>query len=1574
VALGGWQAIVDAPVWVALVLKITAVLLAAWLAHLALKRTNPRWRVFLWRVTAVGLTALPAIAWLLPALKIHVRQPPPVEAAAVTTASKAPPADGTAAARVPSGLPKDLSEGQPATLSPPLGSGAGGEGGSETGQLENVPPRTALAPAPSAQQSKTGRQTQPLLTAANAQSSPLAVWLGGIAVLTLRLCVGHYRMGRMVQSAEEPTPWVRGECLRVAEALGCRTRVRLLQSADVPSPVLCGLRRPLLLLPARMCDDSYCQDMPGILAHELTHVRSHDVLWNVALHSISIVLWFHPLAWRMRKAHLAACELVCDAVSASFVGDVAGYCRTLARIAVDACASLPAIGIAMARVSNVSRRLAALRKKVFSRPLRRRRVVGFGLVALLAVAALGALQFALAAPPPAEPAAGAEKAEPRPPEKQAKPAEDADSVPKTASLRVRVVDEAGKPLAGAKLTAAYLRHKADYTTDAEGKATVAAPGPNRLFLSLIAHADGYPPVRKWWRNESGTDLIPDEFTFNFERGRTIGWVVRNEQGQPIQGVKVRLAISSKKYEDSNMCLALWDSVFLTDAEGRWHLDHVPAKIDSMAAGLQHPDYISDRGLAEISAAEQRQVEDRTAVMVMKKGLPVSGTVTDPQGKPVAGAAVTAGDYSPNQPGVSTDPQGHYRFASLAPGGTVLTVTRPGLAPALRSIDVQAQMEPVDFHLEKGNTLRVRVVDKEGKPIRGVFVTPETWRGRRVLYGLGIGGRTDAEGRWAWTWAPDDAVQTDFGLTGYVNYMPIRRLPLAPQEAEHVVTLSPALAISGRVVDAQTKQPIPSFRVIQGARYEGSFENDVSWDRREMFEGKSGQYKLMITQPALAHLLRIEADGRQPAVSREFKDDEGSVTCDFALSKGKVLDVTVRLPDGKPAAGAEVCLCPEEAGKLYHMATFVKHGRFTHQDAPGMTVGPDGRLPIQPQDDGFLLIVVHDQGFAQTTSTELVAKPEITLTAWARLEGVVRRGTKPVAGAKLVVDVAGPFDARWAFLNFQDQAETDADGEFVFPKLKPGKWRVRRLPADQGTLAEKEKSVELAPGETVHLTLGGTGRPVIGRIEWPGGKQPEGDLSQIGVGIQPKLPEIPIAPKEVSDQGPEAARAWRKQWQASEEGRKWTEQAERHFAGAQHGVVDGNGSVRIEEVRPGEYSLNVEVRAKGETLPWEQLLYVRYACSFSVPEIPGGVSDEPLDLGVVKLREISRPEPPPAAVKPPPPQAAGEKTVGQLQDNPELLRYIAVTFKQNKEKIRTWQGKATIENRSLSQQGAVGQAYSATAAFVFDGPRKSVRWNTTLDTWTQIRDGQEEPQPVPQISNGMVTPEGFYRVASGGSSGWPVDPARRPLTMTIDAVGRDRFQPQLFDFNPLFYFGTSRGELPRELSRPVARAETDAERADRASATPLSVKSEDGHPTINVAPEPMRSKVTREGDQVTIDSSLAELSLSVRYTISLKHGCNVTGSDEVRPGSSREQHWTYELRDGIWLPNNWSETVRRKDSPDNQRTVTFVENFVNRPVEPGAFSLPRLGLQRGDKVQDKRTQPADVPRGAMPWNEYQYQGE
>ncbi|MHB1037353.1 MAG: carboxypeptidase regulatory-like domain-containing protein [Pirellulales bacterium] len=1510
-ASGGLQTLADAPASVVFVLKITAFLSAAWLAHLALAWANPRWRVLLWRATAVGLIALPAIAWVLPALEIQVQQPPVEEAVLPAAPAPAQPAAGHSSPGMFSG--KLAAEPAPLVPEEPV------EWPAEASSLPQTSQTEVPAPAPS----ESSLVSWPTVL--------LAVWLAGVGLLALRWSIGHYRIGQMVRGAKQAPPAIRDECLRVARAVGCPNGVDVRQSALVESPLVCGFLRPVLLLPPRMCEHAYREDVPAILAHEMTHVRFHDLVWNAALNLVAIALWLHPLAWRVRRAHLAACELVCDGVSADFVGSVADYCRTLARVAVESVTASSAAGIAMARTSSVSRRLAALRRKVFHKPLRGRSVVGFALAVLVGVAALGALRFAMAASEPEDAAASAAK----PDEKAAaegkkQSATATDSQPKTGSMLVRVVDESGKPLGGTKLTVSSPDHKADYTMDVEGKATVVVPTPNAKYLSLIVSPEGYPPVRKWWPNNASNDTIPAEFTFAYEKGRTIGGVVRDEQGKPIPGVRVALGMWAQRYAQAGMSLDLSASPVKTDAEGRWHLNHAPQEIGGMVVGLEHPDYIREID-HPVSEAEKLTIEDSTSVMVMKKGIPVSGTVTDPDGKPVANAKVSLG----SQPSVRTDQKGQYRVASLAPGETLLTVVSPGLAPALSRIKVQPGMNPVDSRLEKGKTLRVRVVDKSGKPLEGIDVAPDTWRAQNTVRGLGVGGKTDRGGRWTWTWAPSDAVGMRISKTGFMS---VDGLSLTPQEAEHVVTLSPAIAISGKVVDADTKQPIPSFHVIPGIQLAASGYRNLSWIRVDVVEGKNGRYELLRPEPSLAYSVRIEAEGYRPAVSRAFKSDEGNATCDFSLSKGHKLNVMVLLPDGKPAADADVRLCLEEPAEAKGLLT-VKNGRFSDPYSAGSTrkVGADGRLLIEPQESEFVLMVLHEQGIAQTTSQELVANPKLTLTAWARLEGVVRQGTKPVPSAKLVVETAGASDPKWPFLRFDDQTMTDAEGKFALTKLKPRKVYVsaREVPTVPSRVIEKvieQKTVDLAPGQTLKITLGGAGRPVVGRIVWPHGEPPDnGDLSRIQASASLKLPARPSPPKAILDQGPDAVRAWLTQWSQSEEGKAWQTRAvqQEQAVPRPKASVDRDGALRIEAAVSGPYTLSVSIKLKEDLLPWEQTRSVIYHCEFSVPEIPGGVSDEPLDLGNLTLQGEAPRELPAGPVKPPAPQRAGEKSVGGLRDNLELLRYVLMTCRQNQAKIRTWQGKATIASREAYETRAIGVDYSANAQFVFDRARKSVRWNTTLEQWTVSRKGVKEPQPVPQISNGMQTPAGFYRVDQGDS---PVNPARRPLPLTIDSpdVSFGRMQ---YDFNPLHYYSLDPpyGSLVELLSNYLART---------------------SEPAIAMI------KVIREGDLVTIEQLR-----SASYSISLSQGCNPVRYISQLSQSTRECHWTYELRDGIWLPKTWTETIHEQNTRDLERKVTFVENRVNQPVEPEAFSLSRLGLKPGDNVDDRRT-----------GQKYQYEGK
>ena len=67
-------------------------------------------------------------------------------------------------------------------------------------------------------------------------------------------------------------------------------------SGDVSSPVTFGVRRPVVLLPARFPEfDAPMRE--AILCHEILHVRRRDWLFAVVEELVRAVFWFHPAIW-----------------------------------------------------------------------------------------------------------------------------------------------------------------------------------------------------------------------------------------------------------------------------------------------------------------------------------------------------------------------------------------------------------------------------------------------------------------------------------------------------------------------------------------------------------------------------------------------------------------------------------------------------------------------------------------------------------------------------------------------------------------------------------------------------------------------------------------------------------------------------------------------------------------------------------------------------------------------------------------------------------------------------------------------------------------------------------------------------------------------------------------------------------------------------------------------------------------------------------------------------------------------------------------------------------------------------
>ena len=193
------------------------------------------------------------------------------------------------------------------------------------------------------------------------------------------------------------------------------------------------------------------------------------------------------------------------------------------------------------------------------------------------------------------------------------------------------------------------------------------------------------------------------------------------------------------------------------------------------------------------------------------------------------------------------------------------------------------------------------------------------------------------------------------------------------------------------------------------------------------------------------------------------------------------------------------------------------------------------------------MIVHPSGFAHIKSTpDWDLTRIIHLQPWSRVEGTFRVGKSPAANVPIRLEVADVFsygpDVPSIFNHHP--ATTGPDGRFVLDRVIPGRGFIGRnilLTVDDGA-AEVASActipADFPAGKTVHIDLGGTGRPVVGKLQPPEGFTGKVRWNFAGIQVEPVRAEP------------------------------------RRAAPASHVTVDRDGSFRIDDVPAGDYSLTV----------------------------------------------------------------------------------------------------------------------------------------------------------------------------------------------------------------------------------------------------------------------------------------------------------------------------------------------------------------------------------------------------------------
>ena len=704
---------------------------------------------------------------------------------------------------------------------------------------------------------------------------------------------------------------------------------------------------------------------------------------------------------------------------------------------------------------------------------------------------------------------------------------------------------------------------------------------------------------------------------------TVGGVVVDEAGQPVADAKISVDVRFYRRNKDVKLLAVSRKI-TTNAKGEWHFDYVPASESEVFIAINHPEYGPWRKRINRSVFEVKANARPAAKITLGQGLNITGSVTDEDGKPVAGALIRTKFLNEIRE-AETDEFGVYLLSGCEPRVTRDVASAKGRELEVKEVRVAPEMEPDDFVLKPGGKNRVRVVDEDGKGIPKARIFFQRWRGRIDYFEFDhVSQYADEHGVWEWDEAPLDEFQADICRPGG---MQLSQEPLIAREKEYVFTPPPALVVSGRVIDAKTKQPINKFHVTPGLRNSDP-RLGMNWIPNDSFDATDGTYRVRLKHDYPAHLVRIEAAGYLLAISRDIKTDEGEIEIDFALKPAQDIAATLVTAAGKPASGAKIALGVADS------QISVENGEIDDGSTIATQLKSDskGHFSIPARAEPFQLMITHPDGFAYLKSEKGAIPETVTLTPWARMEGTFRVGTKPVARVPLTIfsNVSPSYGEGVPNIFTHHDTTTGKDGRYVFERVFPGHGRINRrimLTVNAGSVEPTSSvrvPVDFVSGETISLDLGGSGRPVTGRlaapVDHPGEVLWAFALLDAHRYLKPPAGMLSV---EAMRKDFQHYRNWLNDWKKSPtyEVEKAAYQKYRQArskllseSASLTASIARDGTFRIDDVPPGEYALKVSFSERKHSAG------SLYDVHFTVPPVENGYSPDPVDLGTLTLEK------------------------------------------------------------------------------------------------------------------------------------------------------------------------------------------------------------------------------------------------------------------------------------------------------------------------------------------------------------------
>ena len=582
-----------------------------------------------------------------------------------------------------------------------------------------------------------------------------------------------------------------------------------------------------------------------------------------------------------------------------------------------------------------------------------------------------------------------------------------------------------------------------------------------------------------------------------------GQVVDASGRKPIPGALVRTSADP-------------EALVRTDADGRFQVTAPGRRRFDLE--VLAPGYLTKK----VAVTRPQLVSRRIGTLALARAGKLRGKVVDPQGKPLADAAVLAvpegalGEraFSPSDPvadRATTDPQGRFELRNLRPEQSYeIRASRTGAFPAAQRATVSDPLAPVTqprdltLVLAPARAARGKVQDPKGRPVAGAeaVVRPALRPGSPANTTDDEAGtstpavQSDARGVFALPELPAAEVELSVRRKGYAPAaFPALRIPAGTGTVDlGVVTLRPGATLAGRVIDhrgqavpngeifvlSQPASPNEMERALKGRKPAATAAADGRFSIEDLAQGAPVHVAVRAPGYLVGQLRAVRPPTGKPVVIRLEPE---------AALQGRVVDEA-----GDPVPGARIDLqwqafLPEEPDRpvgepILRNTRADGEGRFELRGLPAGAARVSATAPAFVPLEGVKVDLPRP-----STAGEL----RLVLERGALLQGrVTTAAGEPVPAVR--VGVSG------------SSAATNDDGLYWLEGADLGRQEVIFLHPSYGRLA---KPYEIQPGVNVLDVTFEPGVEVAGRVVDETGKPVPGATVELA-------PENHFEPRQYRD--------------------------------------------------------------------------------------------------------------------------------------------------------------------------------------------------------------------------------------------------------------------------------------------------------------------------------------------------------------------------------------------------------------------------------------------------------------------------